>query len=77
MSERAPTPIRKEGPCCFRSPDAIHLCNPPGSPWFKVKRVSKEQYKEMLDRNRAEEEDDIQSGVERNSSAKDKIDSAW
>jgi len=49
-----------------------------GSPWFKVKRVSKEQYKDLLDRNRAEEEDDIQSeGGQRQASAKDKIDSAW
>ena len=44
-----------------------------GSPWFKVKRVSKEEYKEMLDRNKPTEEGSGEDGM----SAKDKIDSAW
>lgn len=40
------------------------------SPWFKVKRVSKEEYKEMLERNREGASDDKPS-------PKEKIDSAW
>ncbi len=48
-------------------------CPPTGSPWFKVRRVSKEDYKEALERNRADEA----TGDDGKLSPKDKIDSAW
>jgi ATP-dependent Clp protease protease subunit len=51
------------------------LCSRPtaGSPWFKVRRVSKEDYKEALERNRTQEA----GGDDGKLSPKDKIDSAW
>jgi len=54
-----------------------------GSPWFKVRKVSKEQYRGMLDRSRsaAEElEGKTEEGGEDTpprKSAKDKIDQSW
>lgn len=60
---------------------------PAGSPWFKVRKVSKEQYREMLERTREaaeSEESGTDSGSEaalpettNKRSAKDRIDSAW
>ena len=44
-----------------------------GSPWFKTKRVTKEQYKEMLEKNREEEsEEDL-----KRDKVKKSIDAAW
>ena len=48
-----------------------------GSPWFKVRRVSKDEYKEMIERNRAQEEEEATGGDSSKPSPKDKIDSAW
>lgn len=60
------------------------LCTPScvGNPWFKVKKVSKEQYREMLDRSR-EAAEEIEGGralpqeTEQRKSAKDRIDQSW
>lgn len=47
----------------------------PGSPWFKVKRISKEDYKEMLEQNQpVVQESESYSGK---ASPKERIDSAW
>lgn len=49
-----------------------HACPyPAGNPWFKVKKVSKDEYKEMLERNKPTESEDGKK------SPKDKIDEAW
>lgn len=67
------------------SPPSLLFVTPAASPWFKVRKVSKEQYRGMLDRSRqaAEEmeagritptgEDDPPP----RKSAKDKIDQSW
>ena len=62
----------------FRSPETepYMRSQSPGSPWFKVKKISKEDYKELLELNRPTEEDDSSSRGE-GPSPKDKIDAAW
>lgn len=58
----------------FKSPEVepYMKSQAPGSPWFKVKRVSKEDYKEMMDRNREDSEEDG-----KREEVKKKIDAAW
>lgn len=58
----------------FKSPDVEPYMSSQaaGSPWFKVRRVSKEDYKEMMDRNKDETEED-----DKRRSIKTKIDGAW
>ncbi len=55
---------------------------PPGSPWFRVKKMPREQYRELLERQdaeRAEAADQAlsDSGSEAKKSVKDRIDEAW
>ncbi len=54
-----------------------------GTPWFKVRKISKEQYKELIDANReagTEGGGALSSGDEesrKRGSTKDRIDNAW
>lgn len=55
---------------------------PSGSPWFRVKKMPREQYRELLERQdaeRAEAADQAlsDSGSEAKKSVKDRIDEAW
>ena len=59
----------------FKSPEVEPFMNSqkPGSPWFKVRRVSKEDYKEMMDQQTADESEEDAKRDE----VKRKIDRAW
>ena len=59
----------------FKSPETepYMRSQSPGNPWFKVRKISKEDYKELLELNRPQEEDSRGDGP----SPKDKIDAAW
>lgn len=52
-----------------------------GNPWFKVRKVSKEEYKEMLERNSPEDDvEDVDSGADllpARKTPKENIDEAW
>jgi hypothetical protein len=57
-------------------------CLAAGKPWFKVRKISKEQYKEMIDRAGSSESDEPpaqlpeDAGVPRGRTAQDKISDA-
>jgi len=70
----------------FRAPETEPYmpAQAPGSPWFKVRKVSKDEYKEMMDKGReatdaalSSMESDSEEPAKPKPSAKDKIDAAW